>query len=376
MTGFKDCSIYIKNRGIVNSSLCFNDGVITSFDMPNEYLDLPKNVTILPGYIDKHTHGANKSDFMYNTFTDLENICLAKSREGVTSLLATTITASIDETKSAIKTVVDFINTHKLGKMIKGIHLEGPFLGSKNKGAQPEQFLLKGTIENFNKMVGENIKYIKQITIAPECCDADLIKFLADNDICVSVGHSSATYEQLLVALNAGANCITHMYNAMSPLHHREIGVVGTGLLEDKFYCELIGDLIHVSKNAIKVLYKNKGNEKICLITDSMEASHLGNGQFMLGGQDVFVKDKQARLADGVLAGSVLTMDECVKNISKVLELDLTVVSDMASYNSAKCLNMNNIGQININNNADFTIVDENLDVLYTIVSGEVIYRK
>lgn len=376
MLSFKNQNIHI-NKKIEKTSISFGEK-ISEYNSKDEEFSLPKDCIILPGYIDKHTHGAAGSDFMYTSQKDVENICLAKAQEGVTSIIATTMTASIEDTRDAINNIVEFIENNKLGKMIKGIHLEGPFLSNNYKGAQPESFIIKGTIESFNAMVTTNIKYIKQITIACENIDEELISYLNKHDICVSIGHSNATHDLIKKQMKLGVNCITHTFNAMSPLHHREIGVVGTALLEDNLYCEAIVDKIHVSKDALRLLYKNKrinDGSKFCLITDSMEASHLEDGFYELGGQKVILKNKEARLENNTLAGSVLKMDDALKNAREILNVSLEDLSEMASYNNAKCLKLNNIGEIKQGNNADFTIVDKDLNVLYTIVSGEVVYK-
>lgn len=377
MLSFKNQNILI-NKKIQKASISFNDA-ICAFDTNAEEFVLPKDCIILPGYIDKHTHGANGSDFMYVSSKDVENICITKAKEGVTSIIATTMTASIEDTRNAVENIVEFIKTNKLGKMIKGIHLEGPFLSNNYKGAQPESHIIRGTLEDFNKMVGDNINYIKQITVACENVDIELLKYLQKHNVCISVGHSNATHKLIKEQMNYGVNCITHTFNAMSPLHHREIGVVGSALLESDLFCEIIVDRVHVSEGAIKLLYKNKKEEngnKVCLVSDSMEASHLKDGEYELGGQKVILKNKEARLENNTLAGSVLRMDDAVKNMKDILGVSLEEISEMASYNNAKCLKIDNIGSIEENFKADFTIVDKDLNVLYTIVSGEIVYKQ
>ncbi len=364
MLSFKDCNIY-NNGKIVKKSITIDKKVV-EFNNTN-LVDINNDYIILPGFVDKHTHGANNSDCMYPNLEDLENICITKAKEGITSFLATTMTASIEDTLKAINNIVNFINTNKLGKMIRGIHLEGPFLCGNYKGAQPESHLIRGTINNFKSMVGENIEYIKQITIAPECCDDDLLVYLHKNNICMSIGHSNASYDMVKHAMSLGLNSITHTFNAQSPLHHREIGVVGSAMLEDSLFPEVICDLVHVSPNALRLLYKC--NKNICLITDSMEASHLEDGNYELGGQKVILKGNEARLENNTLAGSVLKMNIACKNIKDVLNITYEEVVNLATLNPSKCLNL----EVKQN---DFVVIDKEYNVIMTILEGEIIYKR
>ena len=191
-----------------------------------------------------------------------------------------------------------------------------------------------------------------------------------------SIGHSNASIGDVQKALNSGATCVTHTFNAQSKLHHRDIGVVGGALLYDDLCCELICDLIHVSKEAIQLLVKNKPKDKLILITDAMRAKGLGNCESELGGQKVVVKNGEARLLDGTLAGSVLQMNRAIQNLVQKVGFSLTQAVDYASINPAKNLKLDSeIGSIKVGKRADFTILNENFDVLLTIRDGEVIYK-
>ena len=257
-----------------------------------------------------------------------------------------------------------------------GIHLEGPFIAKKYKGAQIESCIVPCDVETFKHYEKVSGNHIKEVTLAYEENGKELVHYLKKQGITASLGHTDATCDQALEAFDEGATCTTHTYNAMKPLHHREAGVVGAALLRSDVYSELICDLIHVSPNAIKLLLKCKGKEHIVLITDSMESKNLPDGKYALGGQDVFVKNGEARLADGTLAGSTLKLNVGLRNFKKVTGLPLTDVVDLATKNPAKNLGVfENKGSIKEGKDADFTVIDENFNVYMVVSEGKVVYN-
>ena len=279
-----------------------------------------KGLYVAPGMIDVHTHGRNGSDTMYATFKDLNNISVSELKTGVTSFLPTTMTMPAEDIKKAIAAGYD--NKDKVeGAKILGMHLEGPFFSVKYKGAQPEECMIAPTVENYLSFAGDHPDFVKKLSLAPEIEGAvDLIKYLREQNVVVSMGHTDATYEEAVKAIEAGATSGTHTYNAMTPLKHREPGVVGAVMLHDEVYAELILDGIHVSFPAAKILSKMKGADKLILITDSLEAAMLPDGTYELGNQKVYVKDGQARLKSGNLAGSTANLNQCVRNAYKHLD--------------------------------------------------------
>ena len=228
--------------------------------------------------------------------------------------------------------------------------------------------------KEYNEASGNNIL---QVTLAYEENGKELVNYLRDNKIVASLGHTDATCDQALEAVAEGATSFTHTYNAMKPLHHREAGVVGAAFLADEAYCEMICDLIHLNKNAIKVLYKVKGKDKLIAITDGIEAKHLPDGQYQLGGQPVYVKNNEARLIDGTLAGSTLLMNIGLKNIKNVLELSIEDTVNMATKNPAINLYIyDKKGSIKEGKDADFAIIDSDFNVYMTVVEGNVVFEK
>lgn len=327
---------------------------------------------VSPGFIDVHSHGRGGSDTMYPTFDDINTITTASIKTGVTSILPTTMTMSVEDTYAAIKNVAENIDKVD-GSKILGVHMEGPFFNKKYKGAQPEEFMIEPTVENYHALTGEYDWALKKLSLAPEregCIP--LIEYLVKEGVTVSIGHTDATYDQAVAGINAGATSGTHTYNAMTPLTHRNPGVVGAIMSHDQVYAELILDGIHVSFPAAKVLLKAKGLDKVMLITDSIEASGLPDGQYKLGNQPVYVKDNAARLKDGTLAGSILALNDAVKNAYKNLDLTIYEAVNLASYNPAKNLNLIDLGEIAVNKTADIIMFDDDIRVDFAMVDGKI----
>lgn len=330
-----------------------------------------KGLYVSPGFIDVHTHGRGGSDTMYPTYEDLNTISMAALKTGVTSFLPTTMTMPVDDIAKAVENIA--VNKEKVtGAQILGTHLEGPFFNKKYKGAQPEECMILPTVENYLSFVKEHQDVVRKISIAPELEHSiDLITYLKDKNTAVSLGHTNATYEEAQAAIDAGATSGTHTFNAMTPLTHRAPGVVGAVMINDTVYAELILDGIHVNFAAAKALLRTKGKDKLVLITDSIEAAGLPDGTYKLGNQPVYVKDGEARLANGALAGSIANMNDCVRNAYKHLGLTLNEAVNLASYNAAKSLNEEQIGEIKEGNYADIIFFDEDICIQQTMIKGQ-----
>lgn len=364
----------ILENSIKELNVFFEDGKITEVSdrTPiNETVIDAKGLYVAPGMIDVHTHGRNGSDTMYATFKDLNNISVSELKTGVTSFLPTTMTMPAEDIKKAIAAGYD--NKDKVeGAKILGMHLEGPFFSVKYKGAQPEECMIAPTVENYLSFAGEHPDFIKKISLAPEIDGAvDLIEYLREQNVVVSMGHTDATYEEALKGIEAGATSGTHTYNAMTPLKHRDPGVVGAVMLHDDVYAELILDGIHVSFPAAKILSKMKGADKLILITDSLEAAMLPDGTYELGNQKVYVKDGQARLKSGNLAGSTANLNQCVRNAYKHLDLPLYEAIGYATKNPADHLGLNDYGRIKEGCVADMIFIDDDINIHRVILNGE-----
>ena len=342
---------------------------------------LPKNIpqinldaedTIVPGFIDVHIHGANGSDVMDSDIDSLKNIASTIIKQGVTRFLATTMTADDNSIANALSTIKQYQekmpeNTAK----IEGIHLEGPFLSEAKIGAQNSLFLSNPNLDLFKKWCQISGNNIKKVTIAPELINAEpLIQFMASKKIIPSIGHTNCSAKQAQHSIKSGATSATHLFNAMSGLSHRSPGAATAILLDKTVYSELIVDGIHLSPEITKLAYQIKGSSRIMLITDAMSAQSYGNGKFMLGGQVVTVKGNEARLENGALAGSVLTMNQALKNMIAITDCSLPEAIKMAATTPARNLKINHlVGSIELGKYADITILNSNLEVKKIFVS-------
>ncbi|WP_026695855.1 N-acetylglucosamine-6-phosphate deacetylase [Peribacillus kribbensis] len=343
-----------------------------------QLLEIPLNYKAVPGFIDVHIHGANGADTMDATKEALHTMAEALPREGTTSFLATTITQEQKQIEMALRNAGEYIqNDQPAGKAeILGIHLEGPFVNKKRAGAQPMQHILDPDLELLQRWEQLSKQTIKLVTLAVEQPGGlEMVRYLKANGMIASIGHTDATYSEMAEAIEAGASQVTHLYNQMRGLHHREPGVAGAALLRDELKAEIIADGVHVNPEMIKLAYKQKGKEGIILITDSMRAKCLKNGHYDLGGQDVTVEGGKAVLSDGTLAGSILKLGQGVKNIAAFTGCQIEDAVEMAAVNPAKQLNVfDRKGSISKGKDADIVILDENNDIYMTLCRGQIAY--
>ena len=380
MKGLKNVKVYIKNVGIVKTNIGIENGRIA-------YIGNDENIEpifetdgiVVPGFIDEHIHGAGGADAMDGTVEALQTISEFLAREGTTGFLATTMTQSPENITNALKAVKKVREKDEYkGAEVLGVHLEGPFISPKHVGAQPLEYVATPDAELFDKYNAASGNSIKIVTLAPEVEGGlGLVKHLSNIGVVASVGHTGGKYADVVNAVAAGATNVTHTYNAQTGLHHREAGVVGAAMLLDELNCEMICDTIHVSVPAIKLVIKNKPHDKYTLITDAMRAKGMPDGKSELGGQEVFVNNGEARLADGTLAGSVLKLNVAVKNLVEKAGVPFTDAIDFATYNPAKNIGvLNERGTIEVGKRADLTVLNSDFEVLYTLVNGKIVYKK
>lgn len=378
MKYFENALVYLQDEGLKTCNLTFSDKIVSAGEeRAGEKIFLPQDAVVLPGFIDEHVHGAGGADAMDGTEEALSVIAATLAKEGTTSFLATTMTQSRENILKAMKAVREYrAENRKTGAYLLGVHLEGPFISSQFKGAQPLECIAAPSRTVFDEYREASGNCIKIVTLAPEAEGATgLISYLAEQSVIVSIGHTAAKYRDIERAVGAGAKNITHTYNAQSPLHHRDIGTAGSALLLDELACELIADTIHVSVPAIQLLFKCKPAEKLILITDAMRAKGLKDGVSELGGQTVYVKNGEARLNDGTLAGSVLRMNYAVRNLVEKAGIPFLKAVDCATKNPATSLGIyGETGSIRKGKRADFTVLDRNYEVLYTVRGGNVVY--
>ena len=381
MKTFKNATVYVEGEGLKKCNLSFSEKIekiSRCADKNAEVIELPVDAIVVPGFIDQHIHGAGGSDGMDGTVEDIAIIAKTIASEGTTSFLVTTMTQSPENITKALSAVKKYREANSAeGARVIGVHLEGPFIAAAHKGAQPLEYVKAPDITAFDAYNEASGNSIRIVTLAPEVEGAEeFIQHLTAQGIVSSIGHTGAKFANIEKAVSLGANNVTHTYNAQTALHHREIGTVGSAMLLDELNCELICDTIHVSVPAMRLLVKNKPLDKLSLITDAMRAKGLPDGVSELGGQTVYVKGGEARLADGTLAGSVLRMNRAVQNMVEKVGVPFTQAIDYATINPARMLKIDEeAGSIKVGKRADFTVLNANYDVVMTIRGGEIIYQ-
>ncbi|MCB0065384.1 MAG: N-acetylglucosamine-6-phosphate deacetylase [Caldilineaceae bacterium] len=327
---------------------------------------------VLPGFIDVHVHGGAGHDTMDATPAALAEMARFFAQHGVTAFLPTTITAPHGEICRALANVAACRAEPATGARLLGVHVEGPYISPHFPGAQPVRSIRPPNVQEFTELVAAGP--VRMITVAPEEEGADALVALArQRDVVAVWGHTNATYEQCVAAAEKGFTQATHTYNAMSGLHHRKPGVLGATLTIDSIYAQLIADNIHVHPAAMQVLARCKGIDRTILITDAMRATGLPDGDYDLGGQTVTVADGACRLADGTLAGSILTMDRALRNFMAATGLSLVDTWPATSRTPAQSLGIGHeVGMIAVGYRGDLAVLDEELRVVQTVIGGEI----
>lgn len=335
-----------------------------------KYIDA-QGLTITPGLLDQHIHGGYGVDFNKASAEEIISLTEKLPAHGITALVATIMTDSAENISKQIEEISSAIdNQPENSARIVGIHLEGPFLNPEFKGIHPDNFLLEPNKENFKKFENKNIKIV---SYAPESDkNLEFTKYLAQNNIIASAGHSKATHEELHSAVSAGLSQVTHLFNAMLPLHHRNPGILGEALTNDDISVEVIADNQHLHPIIIDLILKTKPKNKIIFISDSLPLNQNPEDSIIFGGQQIYIKNNQAVNENGTFAGSLSFLDENLrKNIKKISFSDFLT---FASQNPAKNLKLKAKGFIGKDFDADLVFWDKTFKVKQAIINGIPVY--
>jgi len=348
-------------------------GLVDSVPADAEVIDACGNY-VAPGLVDIHIHGYLGEDTCDAKPEGIKKMAYGVAQNGVTSFLPTTMTVAKDEIIAALNAVRSLKEESKTweGAEIIGVHAEGPFINPSKKGAQAEENILTPDAD----FVLENADIITSITLAPEMDEGHkcIKKLKAESNILVSMGHTDAKFEEAMSAAQDGVDHATHLFNAMSALAHRNPGVVGAALASDNVSVEVIADTFHINPGLYSIIAKVKG-DKMVLITDCTRAGGMPDGEYDLGGQPIFLKGIECRLADGTIAGSVLKLNNAVKNVLDHTGLPVNEVFKMASLNPATSIHVaDRKGSLEAGKDADIIIADENINIVRTIKGGKTIY--
>jgi len=345
--------------------------------LPAKRREFPADHYLVPGFIDLHIHGAHGYDVMDGTPEAFHEMSRALAEEGVTSFLATTMTAPNEKMESVLA-AIPVAMEEVSGAAILGVHLEGTFIAQSKKGAQPSEWILAPDVPLMRRWQKLAKNTIKIVTLAPELPEIlPFVKALHEMDIIASIGHTNATYDETCAAISAGCTQATHLFNSMTDLRQRHPGAVGALLLADNVNAEVIADGVHLHAAIIQIILRMKGKDRLLLVTDAMRAKCMGDGIYELGGQQVEVKGKKAMLADGTLAGSVLRMPEAIKNMAGSSQCALAEAILMATKNPARALRIDPTkGAIAVGLDADLVVLDSNINVALTVRAGKDIFLR
>jgi N-acetylglucosamine-6-phosphate deacetylase len=384
-TAFTATRLYTPLEEIQNPLLSVEDGLISEVSSRST-TEVPANASLIdfgdavlaPGFVDIHIHGGAGVDAMRASQSELPRLGQFLTTHGVTGYFPTTVAAPLDATCAALERLADAIeaastatNDNPVQARPLGIHLEGPFLSHKRRGVHPPENLVAPTLEIFERLWQAARGHVRMLTIAPEIPGAmEVIAEAARRNVCVSIGHSDAEMPIAQEAVKAGARHATHTFNAMRPLDHREPGIIGEVLSDDRLSADIIVDGIHLAPPVVKLFLRAKGRELAVLITDAISATGMPDGRYQLGPIEVDVKDGKC-MSNGSLAGSVLTMDRAVRNVTQFSDWSLRDALRAATLNPARALGLaGHHGILSRGAEANFNVLSQAGEVLKTIVRG------
>jgi N-acetylglucosamine-6-phosphate deacetylase len=335
-----------------------------------------RGLTLLPGFIDVHVHGALGHETMDASPDGLRAMAKFYAQHGVTSFLATTWTEPRQRIQAALETVAEMLGPQPDGATLLGAHLEGPYINADRRGAQRPEDVRRAAHDEALAFL--DLGVIRLTTVAPEFPENEwFIRECVKRGVTISVGHSAATYEQVRQAVQLGLSHATHTYNAMTGLGHREPGTLGGVLTSPEINCELIADNIHVHPAAMQILFACKGPNRVILITDAIRAGGLPDGEYRIDDRTIFVKDGAVRLPDGTLAGSTLTMNRALRNLMNATGQPLDTLWPTSSLNAARAIHVSDRkGSLEVGKDADLVLADDDLNVHLTVAEGRIVYRK
>jgi N-acetylglucosamine-6-phosphate deacetylase len=385
MIAFTANCLYTPLERVEQPLLLVEDGAIVEVSS-RAAREIPSGIRVVdfgdailaPGFIDIHNHGGAGHDVMNADPSALAAVEQLLFKHGVTGYFPTTVTAPVDQTCSVLDRLANAIESaaqdhgsHGERAQPLGIHLEGPFLSHVRRGVHPPENLLLPTLSAFDHFWQAARGHIRVMTIAPELEGAqEVIAEAARRGVCVSLGHSDADLNSTRAAVAAGARHATHTFNAMRPLDHRDPGIVGEVLTDPRLSADIIADGIHLDPVIVDLFLKAKGTDAAVLITDAISATGMPDGRYRLGTFEVEVKDGRC-LADGKLAGSVLTMDRAVRNVMQFAHWDLQQALRLATLNPARVAGLANRGKLEAGAEADFVVLSPSGEVRSTIIRGK-----
>lgn len=369
----KDANIFTQDNRFVKGSVVVENGRFVSIAEQPEYAGEvieAKNLYMIPGLVDIHFHGCMGADMCDGTKEALDVITQYEASVGVTSVCPATMTIPKDELSAVMKNAGAY--AYHGGAHLVGINMEGPFISPAKKGAQAAENIMHCDYEYFNQLQDAAGGLIKLVDIAPE--EAGAMEFIdkVKGTVVVSLAHTASDYDTAMEAIAHGASHATHLYNAMPPLNHRNPGVIGAVRDSDNCHVELICDGVHIHPSVIRATFAMFGAQRMILISDSMRATGLDDGEYTLGGQPVTVKGNLATLHDGTIAGSATNLMDCMRFTVKHAGLPLETAVMCATANPAKEIGIfDEVGSIAVGKKADFVLLDQDLNLAGVYIDGK-----
>ena len=365
---FTNSDIFVEGNLIVRHEDCIsiNDSAVID----------AAGLMAIPGLVDVHLHGCNGYDFGINTLHSLPQIAAYEVQHGVTTVCPTSMTYSEELLTPIITQAAAFAKSNApFSKAIGGLHMEGPFISPQKMGSQNPDYIRKPDVKMFRRLLHVSEHLIKLITLAPEeDTDFTFIKEL-NQEVAISLGHTTADYSTAMLAFSYGANHVTHLYNAMIPFSHKAPGIIGAASDYRKAYVELICDGIHVHPSAVRAAFKLFPNDHICLISDSLMSAGMPDGIYTLGGQPIYAVNHKTCLKDGTLAGSNVTLFDCLKIAVTKVGIPLPVAIGCATLNPARSIGIDSkVGSLDIGKYADILLLNQNLEIVHIINKGRLIF--
>lgn len=374
----KNVLVYTEQHEFVRGSISFEDGIIrevslTGDDTAGNALAGDDALYAIPGLVDIHFHGCMGADLCDGEPDTIKTLAEYQAGQGVTTICPATMTMSLPELHKIMANIGSYTGDGVQGTHFAGINMEGPFISPANKGAQAAENIIPCDAALFRELNRESGGRIRLVDIAPE--EPGAIEFIeaVRDEVNVSLAHTAADYDDAMAAFQAGANHVTHLFNAMLPFHHRKPGVQGAAA-DAGAYVELICDGVHIHPAMVRAVFKLFGSDRVCLISDSMRAAGLADGDYTLGGQAVKVKGNLATLADGTIAGSVTNLMLCLKNAVQEMQIPLEAAVRSASETPARSIGIfDRCGSLSAGKRADIVLLDKELNVRQVFVGGRLI---
>lgn len=368
----KGANIVTGDFRLHKADLQFDGGIITAIGNLGGSSEIDAaGMFLVPGFIDTHIHGAAGSEFAAES-GDFDAARKYEAEHGVTTIVPTVRCLPRQGLVAAEKNILNQMRSSCKGSKLSGINLEAPFVNPIRRGGMVPENIARPDMQFAKDILDAADGNLKLITIAPEMPGAlDIIRFFAENGVKVSMGHSNATYDEAQKGAESGATRVTHLFNAMAPYHHREPGLIGFSLLDKRISCEMICDLVHLSKPTVKLIYKSKGADRISLVSDTGVFAGMPDGDYYILGRHRIVKNGECHLEDGTIAGSCMPLYYGVRNLLE-MGIPMPDVCKMASYTPAKAIGISErTGSLEPGKAADMVLLDREYNIHAVFIDGQ-----